>query len=154
MRFSELGVLPSMQTQHQTSDMPWAEARLGPERVRGAYAWRWLLDAGCMIANGSDAPVETLDLRSAWCAAVHRRTLSGEPLESWHPEQRMTADEALRAMTIWPAYAAFRESDLGRLAPGYRADFVVLDRALPGLSPAEIAALRIEQVWFAGARVR
>ena len=153
-RFAALGVLPSMQTQHQTSDMPWSEARLGAERERGAYAWRWLLDAGCMIANGSDAPVETLDLRAAWCAAVHRRTLDGDPLAGWHPEQRMRPDEALRAMTIWPAYAAFRESELGRLAPGYRADFVVLDRALEGLAPAAIAALRIEEVWFDGARLR
>jgi predicted amidohydrolase YtcJ len=153
-RFVVNGVIPSMQTQHQTSDMPWAEARLGAERAQGAYAWRWLLDAGCMIANGSDAPVEALDVRAAWCAAVHRRTLAGEPLAGWHPAQRMTADEALRAMTIWPAYAAFREADLGRLAPGCRADFVVLDRALAGLAPAEIAAVRIEEVWFDGARVR
>jgi predicted amidohydrolase YtcJ len=154
VRFAELGVLPAMQTQHQTSDMPWAEARLGAERAHGAYAWRWLLDAGCMIANGSDAPVEALDVRAAYCAGVHRRTLAGDPLAGWHPEQRMTPDETLRSMTVWPAYAAFREQDLGRLAPGCRADFVVLDRDLAGLVPREIAAVRIEQVWFDGARVR
>lgn len=153
-RFARLGVIPSMQAQHQTSDMPWAEARLGPDRIAGAYAWRWLLDAGCMIANGSDAPVESLDVRAAWCAAVHRRTLSGTPFAGWRPEQRMRADEALRSLTIWPAYAAFREGDLGRLTPGARADFVILDRPLAGLEPAEIAAVQIVETWFDGARVR
>jgi predicted amidohydrolase YtcJ len=154
LRFVELGVIPSMQSQHQTSDMPWAEARLGPERTRGAYAWRWLLDAGCMIPNGSDAPVETPDLRAAYCAAVHRTTLSGDPAGGWHPEQRMSPAEALRALTIWPAYAAFREADLGRLLPGCRADFVILDKALSGLNPQQIAAVKIEETWFAGVRVR
>jgi len=154
LRFVELGVIPSMQAQHQTSDMPWAGARLGAERARGAYAWRWLLDAGCMIPNGSDAPVETPDVRAAWCAAVHRRTLTGDPAGGWHPEQRMSEAEALRALTVWPAYAAFRERDLGRLVPGCRADFVILDRPLAGLQPQEIAALAIEETWFAGARVR
>lgn len=153
LRFVELGVIPSMQSQHQTSDMPWAEARLGPERASGAYAWRWLLDAGCMIPNGSDAPVETPDLRAAYCAAVHRCTLSGDPAGGWHPEQRMSSGEALRALTIWPAYAAFREADLGRLVPGCRADLVILDRPLAGLTPAEIAAVKIEETWFAGSRV-
>lgn len=154
LRFVELGVIPSMQAQHQTSDMPWAEARLGAERAQGAYAWRWLLDAGCMIANGSDAPVETPDLRAAYCAAVHRRTLAGDPAAGWHPEQRMSDAEALRALTVWPAYAAFREGDLGRLVPGCRADFAILSRPLAGLQPQEIAAVRIEETWFAGVRVR
>lgn len=152
-RFAALGVVASMQTQHQTSDMPWAGARLGAERERGAYAWRWLLDSGARLANGSDAPVERLDPIAAYCAAVHRRTLDGEPLGGWHPEQRMTPEEALLAMTEWAAWAAFREDDLGGLLPGDRADFVVLDEPFAGQEPRELARLRVLETWFAGERV-
>lgn len=152
-RFAALGVIASMQTQHQTSDMPWAGARLGPERERGAYAWRWLLDSGARFANGSDAPVERLDPIAAYCAAVHRRTLDGEPLDGWHPEQRMTPDEALLAMTSWAAWAGFREDDVGDLAPGCHADFVILSEPLLDQPPAALARVRVLETWFAGERV-
>ncbi len=124
-RFATLGVIPAMQAQHQTSDMPWAEHRLGAERVRGAYAWRSFRDAGCIIPGGSDAPVERLDSVALFIAAVTRATRDGEPDGGWYPEQQLQRQEALDMLTTWPAYAAFREHDLGRLTPGYRADLVV-----------------------------
>lgn len=124
-RFADLGVIPAMQAQHQTSDMPWAEDRLGPQRVLGAYAWRSFLNTGSVIPGGSDAPVERLDTVSQFIAAVSRSTPEGEPEGGWYPDQNLTRQEALNMLTTWPAFAAFRESDLGRLEPGYRADMVV-----------------------------
>ncbi|PCJ54283.1 MAG: amidohydrolase [Planctomycetota bacterium] len=126
-RFAELGVIPSMQAQHQTSDMPWVEERVGGERIRGAYAWRSFLKEGSIIPGGSDAPVERLDVVAQFKAAVTRQTLEGQPKGGWYPEQNMTRQEALNMLTIWPAHSAFREHDLGRLTPGYRADLVVFD---------------------------
>lgn len=126
-RFAELGVIPSMQAQHQTSDMPWAEARVGADRILGAYAWRSLRETGCIIPGGSDAPVERLDVVAQFAAAVSRQTLDGQPDGGWYPDQVLSRQEALDMLTIWPAFAAFREHDLGRLASGYRADLVVFE---------------------------
>ena len=123
-RFRRLGVLPSMQPTHCTSDMPWAAERLGPERLRGAYAWRSILDSGAIIAGGSDFPVESPNPFWGIYAAVARRPITGEPRD-WQPEQRMTRVEAVRAFTVWNAYASRQEQDLGALAPGRRADLVV-----------------------------
>jgi len=153
LRFARLGVIPSMQAQHQTSDMPWAEARVGPERVRGAYAWRWLLGTGCIIPGGSDAPVESLNPIAAFAAAVTRSTLAGDPPGGWHPEQRMNREEALRHLTLWPAVAAFRERDLGRIAPGTRADFVLLSADLMTLPLARLGEARVQRTYFAGRQV-
>lgn len=124
-RFRRLGVIPSMQPTHCTSDMRWAGARLGPERLRGAYAWRSLLATGVIIAGGSDFPVEDPNPFHGIFAAVTRRPLSGEDM-GWQPEQRMTRLEAVRAFTTWNAYASFQEGELGTLEPGRRADLVVL----------------------------
>ncbi len=123
-RFRRLGVLPSMQPTHCTSDMPWAPQRLGPERLRGAYAWRSLLATGVVIAGGSDFPVEDANPFHGIYAAVTRRPLTGED-RGWQPEQRMTREEAVRAFTTWAAYAAHQEGELGSLGPGKRADLVV-----------------------------
>jgi predicted amidohydrolase YtcJ len=127
-RFAKLGVIPSMQASHQTSDMGWAEDRVGHERIKGAYAWRSLLDQGSIIPNGSDFPVEEVNPLLSFHAAVTRQNPSNQPPGGWYPEQRMTREEALKAMTLWPAYAAFQEKILGSLSPGKYADFVVLDR--------------------------
>jgi len=124
-RFRRLGVIPSMQPMHCISDMRWAGARLGPERLRGAYAWRSLLATGVIIAGGSDFPVEDPNPFHGLFAAVTRRPLSGEDM-GWQPEQRMTRLEAVRAFTAWNAYASFQEGELGTLEPGRRADLVVL----------------------------
>lgn len=124
-RFARLGVLPSMQPTHCTSDMRWAPERLGPERLRGAYAWRSLLGTGTRIAGGSDFPVEDPSPFHGIHAAVTRRPREG-PDPGWQPEQRMTRAEAVRAFTAWNAWAARQEADLGSLEPGKRADLVVL----------------------------
>jgi len=136
-RFAELGVLPSMQASHQTSDMYWAGTRLGPTRLLGAYAWRALLNTGTVVPNGSDAPVEQVNPLISFHAALARQDAQNWPSGGWYPEQRMTRDEALRSMTIWPAYAAFQERVLGSLTPGKYADFVVLDQEIMQV-PAEL----------------
>jgi hypothetical protein len=124
-RFRRLGVIPSMQAAHCTSDMAWVGERLGPERLRGAYAWRSLLGTGVPIAGGSDFPVEDLNPFHGIYAAVARRPLSGED-RGWQPEQRMTRVEAVRSYTVWNAWASGQEAQLGTLAPGRQADLVVL----------------------------
>ena len=124
-RFAALGVLPSMQATHCTSDMAWAAERLGPERVRGAYAWRSLLATGVVIAGGSDFPVESPNPFHGIHAAVTRRPRDRDA-KGWQPEQRMTREEAVRSFTTWNAYASRQEAELGSLEIGKRADVVVL----------------------------
>ena len=123
-RFRALGVLPSMQATHCTSDMDWAIERLGPERLKGAYAWRSLLDTGVTIAGGSDFPVESPNPFHGIYAAVARRPISGED-RGWQPTQRMTREEAVRSFTTWNAFASHRETEMGMLRAGHRADLVV-----------------------------
>jgi predicted amidohydrolase YtcJ len=124
-RFARLGVLPSMQATHCTSDMAWAVERLGPDRLGGAYAWRSLLATGVRIAGGSDFPVEDPSPFHGIHAAVTRRPRSGGH-PAWQPEQRMTREEAVRSFTTWNAFASRREGELGSLEPGKRADLVAL----------------------------
>jgi predicted amidohydrolase YtcJ len=129
-RFGALGVLPAMQPQHQSSDMPWAEERVGSERIRGAYAWKSMLDGGAIVIGGSDAPIEQLDPVGAFLSAITRQDIHGKPESGWYPEQCMTRQQGLLQMTAWPAYGAFQEESLGALKPGMRADFTVLDKNL------------------------
>ncbi|MFM8301934.1 MAG: amidohydrolase [Gemmatimonadota bacterium] len=152
-RFAALGVIPSMQASHQTSDMYWAGNRLGETRLRGAYAWRSLLETGTIIPNGSDFPVEYVDPLISFKASVSRQDAKGWPVGGWFPEQRMTREEALKSMTIWPAYAAFQERELGSLTPGKHADFVVLDQDLLRIPDAMLPQVRVRSTWFAGRKV-
>ena len=152
-RFARLGVIPSMQATHQTSDMPWAEARLGPERIRGAYAWRSLLNTGVVIPNGTDFPVEEVNPLLTFHAAVTRQDPANSPAGGWYPEQKMTREEALQSMTIWPAYAGFQEAMLGSLTPGKYADFVVLDKDIMRVPDTEILSARVISTWVGGKRV-
>jgi predicted amidohydrolase YtcJ len=152
-RFAKLGVIPSMQATHQTSDMRWAETRLGPERIRGAYAWRSLLNTGVVIPNGTDFPVEEVNPLLTFHAAVTRQDPANSPVGGWYPDQKMTREEALQSMTIWPAYAGFQESVLGSLTPGKYADFVVLDRDIMRVPDTEILGARVVSTWIAGKRV-
>ncbi len=152
-RFARLGVIPSMQATHQTSDMRWAEARLGPERIRGAYAWRSLLNTGVVIPNGTDFPVEEVNPLLTFHAAVTRQDPTNWPVGGWYPEQKMTRQEALQSMTIWAAYAGFQESLLGSLTAGKYADFVVLDRDIMRVPDTEILGTRVVSTWIGGKRV-
>ncbi|MBP6078218.1 MAG: amidohydrolase [Xanthomonadales bacterium] len=152
-RFAELGVIPSMQSSHQTSDMYWAGVRIGPTRELGAYAWRSLLDTGVIVPNGSDLPVELTNPLISFHAAVSRQDAKDWPAGGWHPEQRMTRDEALKSMTLWPAQAAFMEAEVGSLGVGKRADFVVLDQDLMRVPAELILRTRVRQTWLGGERV-
>jgi predicted amidohydrolase YtcJ len=152
-RFSELGVIPSMQASHQTSDMYWAGNRIGSGRLLGAYAWRSLLDLGNIIPNGSDFPVEAVNPLISFHAAVSRQDANDWPAGGWFPEQRMTREEALESMTIWPAYAAFQERELGSLSVGKYADFVVLDQDIMRVAPSAILATRVLATYIGGRAV-
>jgi len=149
-RFARLSIIPSMQAQHLTSDMPWAADRLGPERLRGAYAWRSLLDTGVIIPGGSDCPVERPDPIAAFHAAVTRRDENNEPDRGWSPEQAMTPDEALAHLTLWPAHAAFDERRLGSLKAGKLADLVVLNGDPMTLPDRILPALQVDLTVFDG----
>jgi hypothetical protein len=127
-RFAELGVIPSMQGSHQTSDMYWVPNRIGWSRAQGAYAWRSLLNTGVVIPNGSDFPVEAVNPLISFRAFFTRSDADGFPAGGWLPGERTTRDEALLSITMWPAYAAFMEDVSGSLTPGKYADFVVLDQ--------------------------
>jgi len=127
-RFAKIGVIASMQPTHATSDWPWAEARLGKERVKGSYAWRTLLKAGARLAGGSDFPVESEEPLLGIYAAVTRQETTGKPPGGWRMEEALTRAEALRLFTADNAYAEFAEKRRGRIEPGFDADFTVLDR--------------------------
>ena len=152
-RFAALGVIPSMQSSHQTSDMYWAEARLGAGRLLGAYAWRSLLNTGVVVPNGSDAPVEQVNPLISFHSAVSRQDARDWPPGGWYPAERMTREEALKSMTIWPAYAAFQEKVLGSLTPGKYADFTVLDQDIMRCPPELILRTKVLQTWVGGTRV-
>ena len=141
-RFGSLGVIASMQPTHCTSDMPWAPARLGAERIQGAYAWRQLIDVGARLAFGSDFPVERPDPLLGLYAAVTTQDLDGHPPEGYRPSEKLTIWEALRGFSSDAAYAASAEDELGRAAPGYRADLAVFDRDLTSIPPREIPKAR------------
>ena len=139
-RFSELGVIASMQPSHAIGDLHFALARLGNDRLSGAYAWRALIDAGAVIAGGSDAPVEVGDPRIEFYAAITRKDLQGYSGEGWRPEQAVTREEALKMFTVWPAYASFHENDLGTIEVGKFADFSVFDTDFMTAPPEQILA--------------
>jgi predicted amidohydrolase YtcJ len=152
-RFAELGVIPSMQASHQTSDMYWAGKRLGQVRLDGAYAWRSLLNTGVIIPNGSDFPVEQVNPLISFMASIARQDDKGWPAGGWFPEQRMTRDEALRSMTIWPAMAAFQERDMGSITIGKYADFVILDQDIMRVPAEMVLRTRVLATYVGGKAV-
>ena len=127
-RIADIGIIPAMQSVHATSDKNMAEDRVGPERIKGGYAWRKVLNTGNVIVNGSDANVELVNPYHGLYAAVTRAGRDGEPAGGWYPEECMTREEALRSFTIWAAYGQFEEDIKGSLEIGKLADFVVIDR--------------------------
>ncbi len=149
-RFGRLGVIAAMQPTHCTSDMPWAEDRLGPERVKGAYAWRSLLETGAIIAGGSDFPVESPNPLYGFYAAITRQDHDGFPPGGWHPGQRMERFEALKAFTLWAAYAAFEENLRGSIEEGKLADIVVLSNDIMKCEAKEILTTTVEYTIVGG----
>ncbi|MCC7385669.1 MAG: amidohydrolase [Deltaproteobacteria bacterium] len=138
-RFGALGVIASMQPTHATSDMPWAEQRVGPERIRGAYAWRTLLTSNATLAAGSDAPVEAVSPLLGLYAAMTRQDRQGSPPAGWQSDQRLSPIAALSIFTRGAAYASFREDRAGMIREGFDADLTVLD-----VDPLEGAARLLE----------
>lgn len=149
-RFAALGVIASMQATHATSDMNMTEDRIGSERVRGAYAWRKLLDSGALIANGSDFPVELANPMYGLYAAVTRRSRAGLPEGGWYGSERLNREETLHSFTLAAAYAAHQESRLGSLEAGKWADFIVVDRDFFEIPESEIDDIQVLQTWVGG----
>jgi predicted amidohydrolase YtcJ len=141
-RFKELGVIPSMQPTHATSDMYWAEDRVGPDRLKGAYAWRAFIEQGCRIPCGSDFPVEGANPLWGIYAAVTRMDKEGWPDDGWYKKQRMTMQEAIEGFTINAAHAAFLENETGSIEVGKLADITILDKDLFDIKPVEILSTR------------
>ena len=144
-RFAQLGVIASMQPAHCTSDMAWAEARVGPQRIRGAYAWRSVLKTGAHLPLSSDFPGETLDPFAGMYAAVTRQDAAGNPAGGWYPDQRLTIQEALRGYTVEAAYAGFEEKDKGTIEPGKLADLTIVST---DVAHASARALLTTQVLY------
>ncbi|MGH7480737.1 MAG: amidohydrolase [Longimicrobiales bacterium] len=149
-RFTELGVLASMQPYHAIDDGRWAEKRIGPERIRTTYAFRSLLDAGARLMFGSDWTVAPIDPLLGIYAAVTRRTTDGANPDGWVPEQRISVEEALRAYTTANAYGAFMEAELGTLEPGKLADLVVLSENVLEVDPARVPQTRVDLTVIGG----
>ncbi len=149
-RLAEAGIIASMQPTHATSDMRWAEDRLGSERLFGAYAWQRIRAAGARLAFGSDFPVEKVDPMLGLHAAVTRQDLEGEPPGGWLPDQRVTPRVALTGFTLDAAFAGFAEDHVGSLEVGKHADFVVLDRDLLEVEPAVMPKTRVLATYLDG----
>ena len=149
-RFAASGAIASIQPVHQTSDRLMAEARLGPDRLEGAYAWKSLLDSGAVLAFGTDVPVESSNPFPGLATAMTREDAAGQPFGGWMPEERLSREQAWQAYTNGAAYAAFAEDRLGSLEPGKRADFLIIDQDILLATPAQIRKLQVLQTWIAG----
>lgn len=142
-RFAKLKVIPSMQPVHCVSDMDWVEQRLGNNRIKGAYAWRSLLDAGSIIPAGSDFPNDILVPIVGFYAAVTRSDPFQEQINSWYPEQCMTREEALKAYTIWSAFSSFNEKNKGTIEIGKYADLTILSKNILEIPENEILSTEV-----------
>ncbi|NVJ98729.1 MAG: amidohydrolase [Alphaproteobacteria bacterium] len=141
-RYAALGVIASMQPSHAIGDLHFAPARLGDERLVGAYAWSSLIASGATVIGGSDAPVERGDPMIEFYAAVHRHDLEGFQGENWHAEEAVRREEALKMFTLWPAYASFAEDRLGSITVGKEADLTAFDRDIMTIMPTDIPKTR------------
>ncbi len=151
-RFRQLGVVASMQPIHQPSDRLMAEGRLGPERLKGAYAWRSMENAGVRLAFGSDVPVESANPFAGMAAAISRTDAAGQPFGGWHPEEAVSRETVLDGFTRSAAFAGFAEDRIGTLMPGMRADFLILESDPLLASPDEIRRMTPLETWVGGYR--
>jgi predicted amidohydrolase YtcJ len=149
-RFAKLNVIASMQPTHCTSDMIWAEKRVGPERIKSAYAWRSLLDSGARVPISSDFPGETVNPFFGIYAAITRQNPEGEPPGGWYPEQRMTLAEALRGYTIEAAFAEFQERTKGSIEAGKLADLIVISKDITRIAPQELLTIEVLKTFVGG----
>ena len=144
------GIISSMQPVHQTSDRTMAEARLGQDRLKGAYAWQSITKAGGKLAFGSDVPVESADPFAGLATAMTREDAAGQPFGGWRPEERVTREQALAGFTTGAAYAAFAETKVGSLTPGHHADFILINVDPLLASPAELRKAVVKETWVGG----
>ncbi|GAC29222.1 amidohydrolase [Brumicola pallidula] len=151
--FKELGIIPSMQPTHATSDMNMAEDRIGKVRLKGAYAWKTFLEQGSRVAFGSDFPVELANAFHGLHAAVTRQTPENEPKMGWIPEEKVSIEDALRGFTLDAAYAAFQDDKLGTLEIGKRADFIFIDRDIFKRPASDIRDTQVLETWINGQQV-
>lgn len=152
-RFKELNVIASMQPTHATSDMNMAEDRIGPERIKGGYAWQSFLEQNTVVASGSDFPVEHVNPFYGLYSAVTRQDHEGNPEGGWYPSERLSRKQALRSFTLDAAYAAHQEDVLGSLEPGKWADFILVDRDFFEVSAIDIWKTNVLESWVAGEKV-
>lgn len=151
-RFGRNGIIASMQPVHQTSDRLMAEARLGPNRLTGAYAWNSMLRNGSRLAFGSDFPVENPNPFPGLAVAISRQDAAGQPTGGWQAHERVSLQQAFAAFTTDAAFAGFAEDQLGRLGEGLHADFLILDRDIFDATPEEIRATQVMETWIGGER--
>jgi Predicted metal-dependent hydrolase with the TIM-barrel fold len=152
-RLAQHGVIASMQPTHATSDMGWAEERLGAERIRGAYAWRTVLNSGARLALGSDFPVEDVNPFFGIYSAVTRQDQSGQPAGGWYPSTKLTMAAAIRGFTSDAAYAAFEEDSRGTIEPGKLADFTIVEGDLYAMPQSELFRAKVRFTVVGGAIV-
>ena len=152
-RFARNGTVASMQPMHEASDWRMAQARMGEARLKGAYAWRAMLDNDVPLAFGSDVPVESANPFPGLAVAMTREDAKGEPFGGWMPEQRVRFEEAFAAFTSGAAYAGFAEKRFGSLAPGQRADFLLIDRDISMARPSDVRDTQVLESWIGGKRV-
>ncbi len=148
--FQDYNIVASMQATHATSDMRWAEKRLGPDRIAGAYAWRRYLKMGIPLANGSDFPVEDPNPLYGFYASFTRQDHTGYPEGGWQPDQRLTREESLESFTLTPAYAAFEEKQKGSITVGKLADFLILEKDIMKIAPKEVLTTKITATYVGG----
>ncbi|ACA87674.1 amidohydrolase [Shewanella woodyi] len=152
-RFAKLNVIASMQATHATSDKNMALDRLGSERIKGAYAWRRLLESGAVIAAGSDFPIESANPFFGLHASVTRQDQQNRPENGWYSSQSMTLTQALNSFTQGAAYAAHQESLIGQLKPGMKADFILVDQDIFAIPASELWQTQVNQTWIDGKRI-
>jgi predicted amidohydrolase YtcJ len=152
-RLKPAGIIASMQPTHQTSDRLMAQARLGPERLKGAYAWQTIEKLGVPLAFGSDFPVESPNPFPGLAAAVSRQDMNGQPTGGWMPEERVSFEQALAGFTRGAAYAGFAENKIGSLEPGKWADFIIVDRDVNVVDPQALARTEVLETWVAGKKM-
>ncbi|PYT84757.1 MAG: amidohydrolase [Acidobacteria bacterium] len=153
VRFKELKVIASMQPSHQTTDMRWAEDRIGPERIKGAYAWNTMLKTGVRLAFGTDYPVEPISPFRGLYACVTRERPEGGPRNGWEPQEKISLENCIQAYTSGSAYAQFEEGKKGELKVGEYADFIVLSNDLTKIPPSQYTKVRVLRTLVGGRTV-
>ena len=152
-KFAEFNIIPSIQSTHATSDMYWAEERVGPERMKGAYASKRLLDMNGWLPNGTDFPIEKISPLLTFYAAVARKDLNGYPENGFQSGDALNREEALRSITIWAAKGSFEEDEKGSLEAGKVADIVILDKDLMNIDEKEIPGVKVMYTFVGGEKV-